>query len=150
MRQDQLRPVTDPDGAFALFDEYVQAWLEPLDLHRWVIELGRETDEAADADWASCTASPKYRRATISMNPRRFAEQGFIPLQIESVAVHELTHCILWPGYNEVANPQIPEDVRSYFEEIAADQFAHALMMAKYKSHPAVKTLWRGYRGRAA
>ena len=146
MRQEQLRPVTDRDGAFALFDEYLQAWLEPLDLHTWVIELVRDGSDAHDADWASCQANPQYRRATIEMNPRRFAEQGFTPLQIESIAVHELSHCILWPGYNEVANPQIPEDVRTYFEEMAADQFAHALMMAKYKSAPAVKTLWQGYK----
>lgn len=146
MRKDQLQPVTDGDTAFALFDEYVQHWLEPLDLHLWVVELSRDDDPAPDADWASCTANPKYRRAAIQMNPRRFAEQSFTPLQIESVAVHELTHCILWPGYNEIANPNIPEEVRSYFEEIAADALAHALLMAKYRGAEAVKRLWQGYK----
>jgi hypothetical protein len=145
MRQDQLRKIADQDTAFALFDEYARLWLEPLGLHTWMIELIRNVDPAADAEWASCIANPQYHTATIEMNPRRFAEQSFTPLQIESVAVHELVHAILWPGYNEVANPQIPEDVRSYFEEVAADQLAHALMMAKYKSAPAVKTLWQGY-----
>lgn len=149
MRQEQLRPVTDADGAFALFDEAIRAWLEPMDLHTWTIELIRADDDKDDADWASCQAHPSYRRATIEMNARQFAKDGFTPLQIESVAVHELTHCHLWPGYNEVANPAIPEDVRNYFEEIAADQFAHALMMAKYKSAPAVKTLWQGYKVRS-
>lgn len=148
MRQEQLRPVTDRDGAFTLFDEAVKAWLEPLDLDRWFIELGRSEDPAPDADWASCAANPQYRRALLEMNPRRFAEMAFTPLQIESIAVHELSHCLLWPGYNEVANPNIPEDVRSYFEEIAADQFAHALMMAKYKSASEVKRLWQGYKHR--
>lgn len=148
MRQDQLRPVSDREGAFQLFNEFVQSWLEPLDLNTWMIELVRNEDASPDADWASCQANPQYRRATLEMNPRRFAEQAFTPLQIESVAVHELSHCLLWPGYNEVANPNIPEDVRNYFEEMAADQFAHALMMAKYKSAPAVKTLWQGYKVR--
>lgn len=148
MRKDQLRPVTDRDGVFQLFDEYTRAWLEPLDLHLWVIELVRDNSESPDASWADCEANPQYRRATITTNPRQLAAEGFTPLQIESIAVHELTHCLLWPGYNEVANPAIPEDVRTYFEEIAADQFAHALMMAKYKSAPAVKTLWQGYKVR--
>lgn len=148
MRQEQLRPITDPDGAFDVFNQSVQMWLEPMDLHTWVVELVRKDDDGEDADWASCHANPQYKRATIEMNAVQFAKDAFTPLQIESTAVHELSHCILWPGYNEVANPNIPEPVRSYFEEIAADQFAHALMMAKYRSAPAVKTLWQGYRVR--
>ena len=146
MRKDQLLPVTDRDAAFSLFDEYTQSWLVPLALDGWYGELQEEHDTADDADWASCSADPKYKRATLRMNPRRFAEQGFTALQIESVAVHELTHCLLWLGYNEVANPAIPEDVRSYFEEVAADQFAHALMMAKYHGAEPVKRLWQGYK----
>lgn len=148
MRREQLRPVTDREGAFQLFDELVRSWLEPMELDTWYIELVRNDDQAADAEWASCFANPQYKRATLEMNPRRFAEQGFTPLHIESVAAHELSHCLLWPGYNEVANPNIPEDVRNYFEEIAADQFAHALMMARYKNAPEVKRLWQGYRVR--
>ncbi|HUQ70311.1 MAG TPA: hypothetical protein VM165_12345, partial [Planctomycetaceae bacterium] len=103
MRKDQLKPVTDPNAAFALFDQYVQSWLEPMDLHTWMVELQRDTDESPDADWASCIADAKYKRATIRMNPALFAAEAFTALQIESVAVHELSHCILWPGYNEVA-----------------------------------------------
>jgi hypothetical protein len=102
-------------------------------------------DEAEDA-WASCEADVKYKKALVKMNPPRFAAEQFIPLQIESVAVHELIHGIIWPGYNEIANPQIPEEVRSYFEEIAADALAHALMMAKYKNAPEVVKLWQGYK----
>lgn len=143
MRKDQLRRVTEGTVAFALFDEYVQHWLEPLDLHRWMIEL--HWDEAEDA-WASCEADVKYKKALVKMNPLRFAAEQFIPLQIESVAVHELVHGIIWPGYNEIANPSIPEEVRSYFEEIAADALAHALMMAKYRNAPEVIKLWQGYK----
>jgi hypothetical protein len=146
MRKDQLLPVKEPAAAFALFDEHVRGWLEPLDLDRWMIELHWDKNEAEDADWASCSADVKYKRATLQMNPKRFAAEGFTPLQIESVAVHELIHGIIWPGYNEIANPNIPEEVRSYFEEIAADQLAHALMMAKYKGADAVKRLWQGYK----
>lgn len=146
MRKDQLQSVSDPAAVFSLFEEYVAAWLEPMDLHGWVVELAWDADESLDADWASCSAEAKYKRARVVVNPKKIAEEGFTPLQIESIGVHELAHCILWPGYNEIANPNIPEDVRSYFEEIAADQIAHALLMAKYRGAEEVKKLWQGYK----
>lgn len=138
-----LRPVRDPTTAFAFFDRSVREWRVPLDLETWMIEL--RWDDSEDA-WASCEAEPEYKKALLKMNAATFAREGFTPLQIESVAVHELVHAIIWPGYNQLANPQIPVEVRSYFEEVAADQLAHGLMMAKYRHAPEVRTMWHGYK----
>lgn len=143
MRKEQTKPITDAEQAFTLFDTYVRFWLKPLALHQWMVELHWSD---ADDGWAACEADVKYKRAVVTVHPAQLAKEQFTPLQIESIAIHELTHGIIWPGYNEIANPQIPEEVRSYFEEIAADQLAHSLLMAKYRSASEVETLWQGYK----
>lgn len=135
-------PVTSADEAFEIFERSVREWRTALGLDTWRVTVVRNDD---DEDFASCHAEVEYAQAIVTVNPVLFFQETHTPLQIESTAVHELVHAVLWPAFNELANPAVPAKVLGMFEETTTEVVAMALMRAKYGNIPAMNTLWNKY-----
>lgn len=141
MRASQLEAVATSDKVFKHFERSVREWIPLLGFHTWHITITR--DDTVE-ELASCIADVKYGKVRVSANAARMLRDGYTPLQVESTAVHELVHAMLWTGFNELANPAIPEAVASHFEELTTEHVAASLLRAKYGNHPAIQALWSG------
>lgn len=141
MRGAQFVPAKSPDAAFVAFERYVREWIPLLGFSDWRVMIVRN-DEVAEL--ASCIADSGYKKILLTANGVRMHRDGHTPLQSESVAIHELVHALVWLAFNELANPAIPDDLMTLFEEQTTERIAESLLRAKYGNDAATHAIWSG------
>ena len=138
--KNHLNALTSVD---AIKTEYYKAhayWRNVLGLERWRVCLN---EGAVQGGFAECYADPKYRLANISFDAAAMLGGKFSQLHVESTALHELVHIIVWPLANDVCSPKVPERTISYFEERLVEAITQSMLRTKYGSdNHRLEKLW--------